>query len=64
MPKPNLGSALAKALAGPPPARDAAAAAAHPPADTADILLAALRNSATGCDQIIQRRIGVEGKDS
>jgi hypothetical protein len=64
MRKPNLGSALAKALAGSPPTREAAAALPPSPPDKVDVLLAALRNSATGCDQIMQRRIGMEHKDS
>jgi hypothetical protein len=64
MPKPSLESVLARAFAGLAPEHRAAVPAAPLPGDKTDVLLAALRNSATGCDQIMQRRIGMEGKDS
>ena len=51
-------------FAGLAPEHRAAVPAAPLPGDKTDVLLAALRNSATGCDQIMQRRIGMEGKDS
>lgn len=56
----NLFTALAVALAGSPdPGKPASPAPAMAkPADD-DVLLNALRNSATGRDQIMQRRIGV-----
>lgn len=50
----NLATALAAALNRIP------ASTPPKPEGSGDLLLvAALRNSATGCDQIIQRRIGV-----
>ena len=59
MPKPTLAAALNAALAA-RPGRPAVAAdlpaASAPPGD--DILLSALRNSTTGRDQIMQRRLG------
>ena len=60
----NLVTALAAALeSNPVPATTPAAApkSKEPPGD--DILLNALRNSATGRDQIMQRRIGLPSDD-
>jgi hypothetical protein len=63
MTKRNLVTALAAALDGKPgpvnargTAPDNMAAAAQP--QDGDGLLSALRNSTTGCDQIMQRRLG------
>ena len=60
MSAPNLATALLAALARkrPPPVGGAGAAPASAAAGD-DILLNALRNSATGRDQIMQRRIGL-----
>ena len=50
----NLATALAAALS-----RTPAITLPKPQVSVDLLLIAALRNSATGCDQIIQRRIGV-----